>query len=352
MNVEIINVGTELLLGEIVNTNATLLQKVCRDLGLNVYYQSVVGDNPQRILECLDHAFSRGANCVMTTGGLGPTTDDLTKELSAQYLGLDMVYNEIEASKVEKKCQFCTGLKDIPDNNFKQAYYPKDAYILENDMGTANGCVMSKDEKIIINLPGPPKELKYVVEHSLIPYLERYRQDTIFTYDYLTMFIGESMIDERLRDLIENQDQVSIALYAGEETVRIRLAVKASSKQEAHLLTQGIKAEVEKRLKDNIIEEADMKQALYKIMPPLTIEYKSDFVFEKEFLQDYIQKHAKLHLCVNKRHADLGDIVEIRINDEYYEIPTFVDASYSYQRIESRVVMLLYKYIHQHPDML
>ena len=102
MNVEIINVGTELLLGEIVNTNATLLQKVCKDLGFNVYYQSVVGDNPQRLYDCLKVAFERGADCVMTTGGLGPTTDDLTKELSAQYLGLEMVYNKQEAQKVEQ----------------------------------------------------------------------------------------------------------------------------------------------------------------------------------------------------------------------------------------------------------
>ena len=100
MNVEIINVGTELLLGEIVNTNATLLQKMCKDLGFNVYFQTVVGDNPERLYDCLKLAFDRGADCVMTTGGLGPTSDDLTKELSAQYLDLDMVYNEMEAKKV------------------------------------------------------------------------------------------------------------------------------------------------------------------------------------------------------------------------------------------------------------
>ena len=114
MNVEIINVGTELLLGEIVNTNATLLQKVCRDLGFDVYYQSVVGDNPKRLYECLKLAFERGADCVMTTGGLGPTTDDLTKELSAQYLGLEMVYHEEEAKKVDLKCRYCTGVKEHP----------------------------------------------------------------------------------------------------------------------------------------------------------------------------------------------------------------------------------------------
>ena len=103
MNVEIINVGTELLLGEIVNTNATYIQKMCKDLGFNVYYQTTVGDNHDRFKECLDVAFKRGANCVITTGGLGPTQDDLTKELSAEYLGLELLYNEEEAKKVERK---------------------------------------------------------------------------------------------------------------------------------------------------------------------------------------------------------------------------------------------------------
>ncbi len=127
MNVEIINVGTELLLGEIVNTNATLLQKMCKDLGFNVYFQTVVGDNPERLYDCLKLAFDRGADCVMTTGGLGPTSDDLTKELSAQYLDLDMVYNEMEAKKVEEKCKYCSSSSTISSNNFKQAYYPADA---------------------------------------------------------------------------------------------------------------------------------------------------------------------------------------------------------------------------------
>ncbi|MBQ6824357.1 MAG: damage-inducible protein CinA, partial [Clostridia bacterium] len=106
MNVEIMNVGTELLLGEIVNTNATWLQRFCKELGFNVYYQTVVGDNPARFQDCLRIAFERGADCVITTGGLGPTTDDLTKELSAEFLGIPMVFMEEEAAKVEEKCRF------------------------------------------------------------------------------------------------------------------------------------------------------------------------------------------------------------------------------------------------------
>ena len=214
MNVEIINVGTELLLGEIVNTNATYLQKMCKELGFNVFFQTVVGDNPQRFLDCLNIAFNRGCDCVITTGGLGPTEDDLTKELSAKYLGLEMIFNEAEAKKVNDKCCFVSQLDQVTDNNFKQAYFPKDCYVLDNPIGTANGCVMSKDKKMIVNLPGPPKEMTYVVDHQLQPYLEKYRQAKIYTYDILTQGVGESAAATLIDDIVQSQKDISIALYA------------------------------------------------------------------------------------------------------------------------------------------
>lgn len=345
MNVEIINVGTELLLGEIVNTNATLLQKVCKNLGFNVYFQTVVGDNPERLYNCLQLAFERGADCVMTTGGLGPTTDDLTKELSAQYLGLEMVYHEEEAQKVLKKCRYCTGIEEIPENNFKQAYYPVDAYILENDMGTANGCVMSKDEKMIINLPGPPKEIQYVVEHSLIPYLEQFKQETIYTYDYLTMFIGESKIDEVLRDLIDNQDHVSIALYAGEETVRVRLAVKAACQNDANRMMEKIKREIELRIGKYIIFEKDLKEALIKNLIPISLTYNGEFRLKDDFLKPYISDQPQIKIVIETRVEELGEVVVFHFNNYSFEVPTFVKATYSYGKIEARFVAQLYKYV-------
>lgn len=346
MNVEIINVGTELLLGEIVNTNATLLQKMCKELGFNVYFQTVVGDNPERLYDCLKLAFERGANCVMTTGGLGPTSDDLTKELSAQYLGLDMVYHQEEARKVDEKCRYCTNTNVIPGNNFKQAYYPLDAYILENDMGTANGCIMSKDEKMIINLPGPPKELSYVVEHSLLPYLSQYKQDTIFTFEYTTMFIGESKIDEILRDLIEKQEKVSIALYAGEETVRVRLAVKALSQRQADRMMEETKREIERRIGEFIIYEKNLKEALIKKMVPISIEYKGDFRLKDEFLKPFFSIQPQVKVVVETHNEKLGEVVSFKFNDDYkFVVPTFVKANYSYGKVEARFIAQLYKYI-------
>lgn len=344
MNVEIINVGTELLLGEIVNTNATCLQKMCSTLGFNVFYQSVVGDNPQRVLDCLELAFHRGADCVITTGGLGPTTDDVTKELSAKYLGLEMVFHQEEADKVEKKCRFITGVKDIPKNNFKQAYFPQDAYILENMMGTANGCVMKKDNKMIINLPGPPKELEYVILNSLMPYLRQYKQDTIYTYEYLTMFIGESRIDEILRDLINEQKEVSIALYAGEETVRIRLAVKAPSIQEANVLMYPIQKEIEGRLGQYILYDQDIKTVLLKLNK--TIGFEGDFVIQDETLQTMISSSPDVMIRIEIRKEELGEIIQFTLNDDYsFEVPAFIELKSSYGKIEARLLTKLYKYM-------
>ena len=346
MNVEIINVGTELLLGEIVNTNATLLQKMCKDLGFNVYFQTVVGDNPERLNDCLKLAFERGADCVMTTGGLGPTSDDLTKELSAQYLGLEMIYNEKEAKKVEDKCKYCSNSSIVSNNNFKQAYYPADAYILENDMGTANGCVMKKDNKMIVNLPGPPKEIQYVIEHSLLPYLLQYKQETIFTFEYITMFIGESQIDEILRDLIDAQGDVSIALYAGEETVRIRLAVKTHSQKQANQMMEITKTEIKRRIGQYIIAEKNLKEALLKKLLPLSIEYKGAFQLKDEFLKPFFSTQPCLKIVVETRQEKLGEVVIFKFNDDYvFEVPTFVKASYSYDKVEARFLAQLYKYI-------
>ena len=343
MNVEIINVGTELLLGEIVNTNAAVILKMCRDLGFNVYYQCVVGDNPKRLYDCIDMAFRRGADCVMTTGGLGPTTDDLTKDISAQYLGLELVYNEVEALKVKEKCEFITGSTNLPDNNYHQAYFPKDAYILENKMGTANGCVMCKDGYMIINLPGPPKELAYVLEYSLKPYLLRYQTDTLFTHDYNTMFISESQLDELLADLINEQDDLSIALYAGDETVRIRLGVKAKDRIDAMDRMQKVQKEIEERLGDYIVKD-DLKEAFSSLN--CTIGFKGDILRVEPYF--VMSDDPDIVVDVKVRREELGEVVEIMINDEQLLIPCFGCASDFYHKIEARFIARLYKYVMNH----
>lgn len=350
MNVEIINVGTELLLGEIVNTNAAYLQKFCRDLGFNVYYTTVVGDNPQRFKDCLDTAFKRGADCVITSGGLGPTQDDLTKELSAEYLNLPMVYNEVEAKKVDAKCKFVTGWDSVPANNFKQAYFPSTAYILENEVGTANGCVMQNDNRMIINLPGPPKEMRYVIEHALKPYLLPFRQLRIYTKDYLTIGIGESRIDEVLYDLIANQEAVSIALYAGEDFVRVRLAYKGESAQMAQEAMAKSAAIIEERLSKWIVTDGDIASALANIIPPYHFEYTSDFKFDNDFvLGDKVDVNSAFKIMVDCQHVSLGDIITLNfdLNNAHDEvkIPLLKDANLSQVKLQAKVISSTYAFL-------
>ena len=351
MKIEIINVGTELLLGEIVNTNAVALQKMCKDLGFDVYHQSVVGDNCERLMECLQIAFQRGADCVITTGGLGPTNDDLTKELSAEYLNLKMVYWEDEAQKVEAKCRFVTGLDEIPMNNFKQAYFPEHCTILENEVGTANGCIMKNDHKMIINLPGPPKEMNYVVEHELIPYLKQFQKERLYTCDLITMGIGESTLAEKLKALIDAQQEVTIALYASEETVRIRLACKAKNQQMADEAMKPFKEKLMEMLKEYLILENNLTYALSKILPAYQLIYHSDFAFEPSFLLSSGSDQGDLIIQVDKKNHPLGEIIQICFDyherHHEFEIGLLKKAEYSMAKLQSKVVIQLYRFLKQ-----
>lgn len=345
MNVEIINVGTELLLGEIINTNATYLQKMCKDLGFNVYFQTVVGDNSDRFLDCLDNAFLRGADCIITTGGLGPTEDDLTKELSAKYLGLEMVYNDQEAKKVHDKCCFVIGSDKVTENNFKQAYFPVDCYVLDNAIGTANGCVMSKDDRMIVNLPGPPKEMKYVVDHQLKPYLEKYRQDKIYTYDIMTQGIGESAAATKIDDIVQSQDNVSIALYASEELVRVRLAVKSSDQLTADDLMKETKNMIIERLKDYVLETANLFEEVKKYIDGYTIYNECDFKLSDRF----VNNGGEVFIQLSSDSHPLGEIVHVLLKykekEISFDIPLLVQAKLSLSKLESKLINQIYQLV-------
>jgi nicotinamide-nucleotide amidase len=158
MKAEILCVGTEILLGDIVNTNAQFISRELANLGIEVYHQSVVGDNPQRLLEELDNSFKR-VDLVITSGGLGPTPDDLTKEIGAKYFKKEMVLDEYTVEKLKSYFE-AMGRSYLKGNNLKQAYFPKGSIILKNDNGTAPGCIINENGKILIVLPGPPREIK------------------------------------------------------------------------------------------------------------------------------------------------------------------------------------------------
>ncbi|HPJ21635.1 MAG TPA: competence/damage-inducible protein A [Clostridia bacterium] len=220
MIAEIIAVGTELLMGQITNTNARYVSERFPDADVYVYYHTVVGDNPQRLSSCLDIALKR-ADVILTTGGLGPTQDDLTKETIANALGLRMVPDEETLQKIHG---FFNKLgRTATANNEKQGYFPEGAIILRNDNGTAPGCIIEKNEKTVVMLPGPPWEMEPMFEQSVLPFFMKranYKLKSVF----IRMFgIGESSMETVINDLITAQSNPTIAPYAkmGETTLRV-----------------------------------------------------------------------------------------------------------------------------------
>ena len=348
MTIEIINVGTELLLGEIVNTNATALQKFCRERGFNVYHQTVVGDNPARFKACLTLAFERGADCVITTGGLGPTEDDLTKELSAEFLGLPMELIPAEAEKVEQKCRFVSGYDKVPENNFKQAWFPLDCHILENDVGTANGCVMQAGGRMIANLPGPPKELNYLLEHALADFFAPYKEDTIFTRDILTVGLGESSMEMTLKDLIHAQGEVTVALYASEISVRVRLACKAKDQAEADTKMKPAAEEIQRLVGQYIIPADNLTDALYAILPSYSIEYHSAFRFRPQYLPK-AQTDGALCITVDTEPHPIGERLLVTFSmgekNDQFAVPLLKSANLHHPRLEARITNRLYAFL-------
>ncbi|MBE7027478.1 MAG: competence/damage-inducible protein A [Ruminococcaceae bacterium] len=241
MNGEIIAVGTELLLGNIVNTNAQFLSEELSNIGINVYYQTVVGDNRQRLEDVIKGALSR-ADLLILTGGLGPTDDDLTKETVAHLLGLDMYLHKESQEHIESYLN-----KKISQSNLKQAYIPQGAIILKNDNGTAPGIIIENGEKIIILLPGPPKEMAPMFSQKVKPYLEK-KSPYVMRSKILRLFgIGESSIGDKIKDLMQS-DNPTVAPYAKDNETILRVTARAASREEADNLNSELIKEIDKRL--------------------------------------------------------------------------------------------------------
>ncbi len=232
MNVEIISVGTELLLGDIVNTNAQYISKELAAIGINVYRQMTLGDNIDRLVRSFEIAFER-ADIVLTTGGLGPTGDDITKEAAAKYFGQEMVVDQESWNIIEDMCARYSGSRDrIPKNNIKQAMFPKEADIIPNKNGTAPGAVFKKDGKRIIVMPGPPREMKAMFKGSVLPLLIDGNPDILLSR-YIRFFgIGESGLEMELLDILNKQTNPTVALYAKEGEVMVRVTARAREEKE------------------------------------------------------------------------------------------------------------------------
>ncbi len=223
MIAEIIAVGTELLMGQINNTNARYISARFPDADVYVYYHTVVGDNPERLSACLNHALER-VDVVVTTGGLGPTQDDLTKETISKALGLKLVPDKDTLEGIHRF--FKERGRVAAPNNEKQGYFPEGAKILKNDNGTAPGCIVEKDGKTIIMLPGPPWEMEPMFIDSVIPHFMKDARSKLYS-KYLRMFgIGESSMEDKISDLVTAQNNPTIAPYAKRGEITLRITAK------------------------------------------------------------------------------------------------------------------------------
>jgi len=230
MNCEIIAVGTELLLGDIVNTNAQYLSQRLSSLGIDVYHQTVVGDNLERLVEAIKIASSR-ADIIITTGGLGPTDDDITKLGIAKALGIELSLDEHSLRRIKE--WFLKYGRSMPAINERQAFIPAGSRAIDNDNGTAPGILGVYDNKIYISLPGPPKEMKPMFEDKIVPFLKQKSKHVIKSHTLKVVGIGESAIQEKLGEIMKNQTNPTIALYAKEGEVHIRITAKDENISEA-----------------------------------------------------------------------------------------------------------------------
>lgn len=226
---EILCIGTEILLGNIVNTNSAEISRGLADLGINLYHHTVVGDNPERLKDALEIAFARN-NIVITTGGLGPTYDDLSKETIAAYFGLPL---ELHQPSVEALERFFKKFgRKMTENNLKQAMMPKGCIVLENPNGTAPGAIIEGKGKIAIMMPGPPREMAPMFQNQVMPYLAK-RSDHVLRSHCVYFFgIGESTLEAQLREEMQTMENPTLAPYAkdGEVMLRVTAAGKARRK--------------------------------------------------------------------------------------------------------------------------
>lgn len=268
MKAEIITVGTEILLGDILNTNCRYLARELATMGIELYYQITVGDNEERLLKTLEESLSR-SDMVICTGGLGPTEDDMTKETCAKFFGYDLVLHQPSLDQMMDRFK---KLGKIPTkNNEKQAYFPKEAYVLKNDNGTAPGCIMEKNGKIIVVLPGPPREMEPMFENLVKPYLSKFTEDVIESEVLRIVGVGESQVENDILDIIDAQTNPTIATYAKGYECTLRITAKAKTVEEARNLIKPMSDEMKRRFKENLyatgettMEEVVAKQLIDK----------------------------------------------------------------------------------------
>lgn len=247
MNAEIIAVGSELLLGQIANTNAKFISSQLSELGINVYYHTVVGDNENRLKEAIQIAESR-SNLIIFSGGLGPTKDDLTKETIAKHLGVSLVYNDEALKMIE--AFFAKFNRRMTENNRKQALILEGSQVLRNEHGMAPGMLLEQDNRTYILLPGPPKELEPMFQFEAKPVLAKLLTKGGVIKSHVLRFygIGEAALEEEIADILEKQTNPTIAPLASDGEVTLRITAKATTEKEAWELINEKKQQLLQRV--------------------------------------------------------------------------------------------------------
>ena len=285
MVVELVSVGTELLLGNIVNTNARYLSEKCAMLGLSVYYQTTVGDNEERLAEVIKTALNR-SDIVILNGGLGPSEDDLPKATCAKVMGLPLVTDQHTKERLK---EYYKGRKkeDLPESNWKQAVIPEGAVVFDNGNGTAPGLVVEQNGKTVILVPGPPNELYPMMEKQICPYLQKKNEEVILSQMVKICGFGESKVEEMILDLIDKQTNPTLATYAKQGEVHLRVTARAATEEEAKKLLKPMVKEIKKRFGEAV--------------------YTTD---EKETLTDVVVKLLKKHeLTVTTAESCTGGLL-------------------------------------------
>lgn len=250
MTAELISVGTELLMGNIVNSNTQFLAEKCAMLGFGMYYQVTVGDNYGRMKAVVDTALER-SDIVILTGGLGPTEDDLTKEVCAEAMGMELVEDPHTRQHLESF--FVNNIyKEIPDNNWKMATVPKGALVLDNHNGMAPGLILEKNGRTAILLPGPPGELYPMFNDQVFPWLQKRQQSILVSRMVKICGHGESQVEDRILDLIDSQTNPTIATYAKTAEVHLRITARGESEEQAEHLIEPVLAEIKNRFKEAV----------------------------------------------------------------------------------------------------
>lgn len=262
---ELIAVGTELLLGNIANTDAQMISEGLSQLGINVYYHTVVGDNPERVRQAVDIARHR-ADILITTGGLGPTCDDLTKVAIAQAFGKELVYHAPSAQRIRDR--FAAMERPVTENNFQQAMLPEGCTVLDNDWGTAPGVAFEAEGTHVIMLPGPPKECEMMFRHRAVPYLKALSDGVIVSRTVKTFGIGESAAEALLRDLMNSLQNPTLAPYAKPTGTELRITAHAQTEAEALALIVPVEKQVKEILGDKVIgvDVGSLEEVCYALL--------------------------------------------------------------------------------------